>query len=142
MDARAEAGSGGSADGETGRPERSAESATALEVARRAVDLLADKQASDILLLDIRQVSLIADYFIICTAGSERQTAAIVRELDEKLREEFGRRSLNADGREGGAGWVLLDYGDVIVHVFSPAQRAFYQLEALWSAATPVVRLQ
>ena len=110
-------------------------------MARRIVDLLSDKLASDIVLLDIRGISLIADYFVICSAGSERQTTAILKDLDEKLREEFGRKALHTEGR-GDSGWVLLDYGDVIVHVFSPQQREYYRLEELWSTATPVVRLQ
>ncbi len=118
-----------------------ADSAVALTLARRIVDLLSDKQASDILLLDIRGVSLIADYFIICTAGSERQTTAILKDLSEKLLEEQGRKPLHSEGR-GDSGWLLLDYGDVIVHIFSPAQREFYRLEELWNAATPVLRLQ
>ena len=118
-----------------------AQSAEALTLARRVVDLASDKQASDILLLDIRGVSLIADYFVICTAGSERQTSAILKDLGDKLVEEFHRKPLHTEGAAD-SGWVLLDYGDVIVHVFSAAQRAFYNLEQLWSAATPIVRLQ
>jgi ribosome-associated protein len=105
------------------------------------VDLVSDKLASDIVLLDIRGVSLIADYFVICTAGSERQISAILKDVAEKLLEEFGRKAMHTEGK-GDSGWVLLDFGDVIVHVFSPAQRSFYNLEQLWSAATPVVRLQ
>jgi ribosome-associated protein len=105
------------------------------------VDLVSDKLASDIILLDIRGVSLIADYFVICTAGSERQTSAILKDLSDKLLEEFGRKPLHTEGK-GDSGWVLLDYGDVIVHIFSPAQRRFYNLEQLWATATPVVRLQ
>ena len=119
----------------------SSESAEALSLARRIVDLASDKQASDILLLDIRGVSLIADYFVICSAGSERQTAAILKDLSERLLEEFGRKPLHTEGAAD-SGWVLLDYGDVIVHVFSASQRTFYNLEQLWSAATPIVRLQ
>jgi ribosome-associated protein len=117
------------------------EAAEALSLARRIVDLASDKQASDILLLDIRGVSLIADYFVICSAGSERQTTAILKDLSERLLEEFGRKPLHTEGAAD-SGWVLLDFGDVIVHVFSAAQRAFYNLEQLWSAATPIVRLQ
>lgn len=105
------------------------------------VDLAADKQASDILLLDIRARSVFADYFVICTAGSERQTAAILKDLSEKVHEEFDRKALRAEGTSD-SGWVLLDYGDVIVHIFSPTQRSFYNLEQLWSAGTPIVRLQ
>jgi ribosome-associated protein len=91
--------------------------------------------------LDIRGVSLIADYFVICTAGSERQAGAILRDLGDKLLGEFGRKPLHTEGKPD-SGWVLLDFGDVIVHVFSPAQRRFYNLEQLWSAATPIVRVQ
>jgi ribosome-associated protein len=133
---------------ETSRLERTgvpvspgSDSEEALALARRTVDLASDKMASDILLLDIRGVSLIADYFVICTAGSERQTAAILKDLHEKLLEEFRRKPLNKEAAAE-SGWVLLDYGDVIVHIFSPAQRGFYNLEQLWSAATPIVRLQ
>jgi ribosome-associated protein len=118
-----------------------ADSAEALSLARRIVDLASDKQASDIVLLDIRGVSLIADYFVICTAGSERQAAAILKDLGEKLLEEFRRKPLHVEGKPD-SGWVLLDFGDVILHVFSPAQRTFYNLEQLWAAATPIVRLQ
>jgi ribosome-associated protein len=92
-------------------------------------------------LLDIRGVSLIADYFVICTVGSERQASAIFKDLSETLLEEFGRKPLHMEGKPD-SGWVLLDFGDVIVHVFSPSQRTFYNLEQLWAAATPVVRLQ
>jgi len=117
------------------------ESGEALELARRIVELASDKQASDIVLLDIRGISPIADYFVICSAGSERQTSAIQRDLREKLLEEFGRKPLNSEGATD-SGWLLLDYGDVIVHVFSPEQREFYKLEELWEAATPIVRIQ
>ena len=110
-------------------------------LARRIVDLASDKLASDIVLLDIRGVSLIADYFVICTVGSERQATAILKDLSDKLLEEFGRKPLHTEGKPD-SGWVLLDYGDVIVHVFSPTQRTFYNLEQLWAAATPIVRLQ
>ena len=118
-----------------------ADSAEALSLARRIVDLASDKQASDIVLLDIRGVSLIADYFVLCTAGSERQAAAILKDLGEKLLEEFGRKPLHTEGKPD-SGWVLLDFGDVILHVFSPSERTFYNLEQLWAAATPIVRLQ
>ena len=118
-----------------------ADSVEALSLARRIVDLASDKLASDIVLLDIRGVSLIADYFVICTVGSERQATAILKDLSERLLEEFGRKPLHTEGKPD-SGWVLLDYGDVIVHVFSPTQRTFYNLEQLWAAATPIVRLQ
>ena len=122
-------------------PPATPDSVEALSLARRIVDLASNKLASDIVLLDIRGVSLIADYFVIATAGSERQASAILKDLSDKLLEEFGRKPLHTEGKPD-SGWVLLDYGDVIVHVFSPTQRNFYNLEQLWSAATPIVRLQ
>jgi len=122
-------------------PSATADSAEALSLARRIVDLASDKLASDIVLLDIRGVSLIADYFVICTVASERQASAILKDLSEKVHEDFGRKPMHTEGKPD-SGWVLLDYGDVIVHVFSPTQRTFYNLEQLWAAATPIVRLQ
>jgi ribosome-associated protein len=125
-------------------PAPTPDSLEALALARRIVDLAADKQASDIMLLDIRGVSLIADYFVLCTAGSERQATAILKDLSERLLEDeshAGRKPLHTEGKPD-SGWVLLDYGDVIVHIFSPTQRSFYNLEQLWAAATPIVRLQ
>ena len=121
--------------------EATADSVEALSLARGIVDLASDKQASDIVLLDIRGVSLIADYFVICTVGSERQAAAILKDLSGRMLEDFGRKPLHTEGKPD-SGWVLLDYGDVILHVFSPTQRTFYNLEQLWAAATPIVRLQ
>jgi ribosome-associated protein len=122
-------------------PPATPDSVEALSLARRIVDLASDKLASEIVLLDIRGVSLIADYFVICTVASERQATAILKDLSEKVLEDFGRKPMHSEGKPD-SGWVLLDYGDVIVHVFSPAQRTFYNLEQLWAAATPIVRLQ
>jgi ribosome-associated protein len=110
-------------------------------LARRIVELASDKQASDIVLLDIRAMSAVADYFVVCTAMSERQMGAIVRDTVEALREDPGVRPLRVEG-QATSGWVLVDYGDVVVHVFGAEQRAFYQLEELWSAGVPLVRMQ
>lgn len=92
------------------------------------------------MLLDIRNVASFADYFVIASAGTERQTEAILEAVDEAA----SRSGVKPMGREGeaGSGWVLLDYGDVIVHLFSPEERAYYDLEGLWHAAAPVVRIQ
>lgn len=90
-------------------------------------------------MLDIRQVTSFADYFVICSAESDRQINAICDEIDEVLGEE----GIAVYRREGTAdsGWVLLDYGSVIVHVFDQTTREYYNLEQLWSRATPVVRI-
>lgn len=75
------------------------------------------------------------------STGSDRQLGAIVREMGESLRNDEGVRPLRVEG-QADSGWVLMDYGDVIVHVFSAEQRGFYRLEELWSSAVPLVRMQ
>ena len=110
-------------------------------LARRIVEIASDKQASDIVLLDIRPIASVADYFVVLSTGSERQMAAVVRDLEQTLRNEDGVRPLRVEG-QAASGWVLMDYGDVIVHLFSVEQRAFYRLEELWSTAVPLVRMQ
>ncbi|MEX2392663.1 MAG: ribosome silencing factor [Dehalococcoidia bacterium] len=104
-------------------------------------DILSDKQAEDILLLDISNVASFADYFVIASAGSNRQIDAILESIDQEIGKSEKVRPM---GREGTSesGWVLLDYGDVIVHIFAPTERAFYDLERLWHTAVPVVRIQ
>jgi ribosome-associated protein len=112
----------------------------ATTLARRAVELAEDKQASEIVMLDLRKLNTIADYFVICSGESDRQLKAILEAIDEGMSRELGR-----DARIEGTpdtGWVLLDYGDVVVHIFSVALRDYYRLERLWSKATPVVVVQ
>ena len=110
-------------------------------LAKQIVEIASDKQASDIVLLDIRPISLFADYFVVCSGASERQIDAIIRDTVETLRNEHGVRPLRVEG-QAASGWVLIDFGDVIVHVFGAGQREFYKLEELWSAAVPLVRMQ
>ena len=111
-----------------------------LDLARRIVELAEDKKAADIVLLDLGELTTLADAFVICSGGSERQIAAIADGIVEKLRDD-GIRPI---GREGTAEshWVLLDYGSVIVHVFTPPERDYYGLEKHWSAARTVIRVQ
>ena len=104
------------------------------------MDLLEEGQAENILLLDVQQVTILADYFIICTANSERQIKALAGDLSRQLKEEVGRPQ-STEG-ESASGWVLLDYADVVVHLFLPQTRAFYALEELWRDAQTVVRIQ
>ena len=88
--------------------------------------------------LDVREISLLADYFVICSGNSERQINAIIDEVIDN--EEENQVSVRrVEGKDGGK-WVLIDLGDVIVHVFSASERAFYNLEKLWSDA-PLVDL-
>ncbi len=113
----------------------------ALALARRIVDLASDKKAMDIVLLEVRELTTLADYFVICSGQSERQLGAIVDGIIEGVREADGQKPI---GREGSANahWLLVDYGSVIVHVMAPPERDFYQLERLWADAPLLVRLQ
>jgi len=110
------------------------------QLARAAVDIASDKKASDVLLLDIRDISTIADYFVICTGNNDRQIQAISDALNEELKKQ-GARLLYREGTAE-TGWILLDYGDIIVHIFSAKEREYYRLERLWSEAQTVVYLQ
>ncbi len=117
------------------RPERSS-----IEVARRIVEAAEDKKAADIVLLDVTELTTMADYFVICSGGSERQLGAIADGITEQLREE----KVRPIGREGGSNshWTLLDFGSVVVHIFAPPERDYYQLERHWSKAKTILRVQ
>ena len=110
------------------------------QLARALVEVAADRKAEDVTLLDLRPISVIADYFVICTGTSERQVNALVRALVDRA-SELGYASKRIEGTSEG-GWVLLDFGDVIAHVFSPQQRDFYRLEELWKDAQPLLVIQ
>jgi len=110
------------------------------QLAKAAVDIASDKKASDVLLLDIRDISTIADYFVICTGNNSRQIQAIADALNDDLKKQ-GAQLLYREG-DSDTGWVLLDYGDIIIHVFAPKEREYYRLERLWSEAKTVVYLQ
>ena len=112
----------------------------ALDLARRIVELAEDKKAADIVLLDLGGLTTLADAFVICSGGSERQIDAIADGIVAGLRDE----GVKPIGREGTpeSHWVLLDYGSVIVHVFTPPERDYYSLERHWSAARTVLRVQ
>ena len=103
----------------------------ALDLARRIVELAEDKKAADIVLLDIGSLTTMADYFVICSGGSERQLGAIADGIISTLRDE----RIKPIGREGTAAshWVLVDFGAVIVHIFTPPERDYYGLEKHWS---------
>jgi ribosome-associated protein len=122
----------------TGTP--TAAEAEALALARRIVELAADKKAADVVLIEIGKLTTVADYFVICSAPSERQLGAIADGVVEGLREE----GVKPIGREGSAGahWLLIDYGSVILHVMGTPERDFYQLERLWAEAPLLLRVQ
>ena len=107
-------------------------------LAHRIIDLLSELQAEDIALLDIARSSSFADYFVLATARSPLQFTAIADRLGHELK-EAGSPPRHQEGRKE-SGWVLIDFGDVIVHLFSPEKRDYYRLEELWGRTTPVVR--
>ena len=111
-----------------------------LDLARRIVELAEDKKAADIVLLDLGELTTVADAFVICSGGSERQIDAIADGVLATLRDD-GVRPI---GREGTpeSHWVLLDFGAVIVHVFTPPERDYYELEKHWSGAKVILRVQ
>ena len=112
----------------------------AIEVARKAVEAASGKQAIDIVLLDVRGLCSFADYFVICSGDSGRQIKTIYGEVGHTLKKE-GILPLHHEGTID-SGWLLIDFGDVIVHVFATFEREYYQLDDLWDKATPVVRIQ
>lgn len=101
-----------------------------------AVRAAEEKQARDITVLDLRPVSTFADFFVICTGSNARQVQAIADEVERRLAER-GEHPANVEGYRN-AEWVLADYGDLVVHVYSQAARSYYGLERLWQNALPV----
>jgi len=102
-------------------------------VAARAAE---SKQAEDIRVLDLREVTTFTDYFLICSGSNSRQNLAIAEEIQVDLK-NYGERANAVEGRES-AEWILIDYGDLLVHVFSGKAREYYDLERLWRHATDV----
>lgn len=111
-----------------------------VEVARKVAEVSADMLASDITLLDISKISSFADVFVVGSADNVRQLNAIIRRVTAELREE-GIRPHRTEG-VAEAGWVLIDYGDVIVHLLTQEQRDFYRLEDLWIEAPVLLKIQ
>ncbi|MBI4336228.1 MAG: ribosome silencing factor [Chloroflexi bacterium] len=114
--------------------------AETVQIARKAVEVAADKQASDILLLDLRGLVDFTDYFVILTADNPRQLATLADELEGQLEQAGGRRH-HREG-EPDCGWIVLDFGDLVLHLFSTEQRQYYQLERIWNRAVPLLRVQ
>ncbi|OGO34576.1 MAG: ribosome silencing factor [Chloroflexi bacterium RBG_16_57_11] len=109
-------------------------------MARTIANVLEDKKGEDILLLDIRELTDFTDYFVICSGTSDRMLKALADEVLERVRTMHGMK-----GRVEGLpqdGWLLIDYVDVVVHLFSPDRRDYYRLEELWGKGKVLLRLQ
>lgn len=104
-----------------------------IDFAKNIAQIILTKKGYDIKILDIAQISSIADYFVICSADSDIQVKAIANEIDDKLR-KIGIKCINKEGMNTGK-WILLDYFDIVVHVFKTDTRLFYNLEKLWGDA-------
>ena len=102
-----------------------------LEMANKMIDILQDKKAFDIVLIGIADITSIADYFIIASGASTTQVQAMSNEIDVKMK-EMGYMAKGKEGMRGGR-WVLMDYGDVIIHNFHDEERKIYDLEKIWS---------
>jgi ribosome-associated protein len=112
-----------------------------LELARAVVDALEDRKAEDIVLMDLRDQNVFTDFFIICSGTSERQLRALAEAVDETAKKKFRMKSPRVEGHAEG-GWVLVDFGTLIVHCFSEAQRKRYKLEELWHEGKVMLRIQ
>ncbi len=109
----------------------------ALEHALAAARSALDSRAQDVVVLDMRELTSMFDYFVMATGTSRRQLHAISDEIDRVLEDELGQRRLGVEGYQESR-WILLDYGDVVIHLFDPDTRAYYALEELWAHARRV----
>ncbi|RLC68991.1 MAG: ribosome silencing factor [Chloroflexi bacterium] len=112
----------------------------AAEIAHLATELASEKQAKDIAMLDVRALCSFADYFVLCTGDTKRHLEAIWQGINGILRSK-GVAPHHNEGTPD-SGWMLADFGSVIIHIFAPSERDYYQLDKLWDKAIPVVRIQ
>jgi ribosome-associated protein len=110
-----------------------------LQRALVAAQTAEDNRATDIVVLDMRELTQVFDYFVLATGTSRRQLHAMSEEIDHALEDRMGDRRLGIEGYEESR-WILLDYGDVVVHLFEADTRAYYDLEQLWGGAKRVAR--
>ncbi len=114
---------------------------TAIEIARTIVEILEEKKGEDIVLLDLVDVCSFTDYFVICSGGSDRTLKALGEEVRKRMKQHHLIREVSVEGGSAD-GWVLIDYGDVILHLFSIQLRQYYQLEDLWHEGKVLIRVQ
>ena len=107
------------------------------EKAVKIASVLDEKKGKEVQILKVREQTVITDYFVIATAGSSTHLKALCDEVEFRLREEDGITAARVEGYQGG-GWILVDFGDVILHLFDANSREFFKLEKLWKEATPV----
>ncbi|MDD5370102.1 MAG: ribosome silencing factor [Anaerolineaceae bacterium] len=111
-----------------------------MELARTIVNALEEKKGEDIILIDIQEVAFFADYFVLCSGTSDRMLNSLADATVEQVKKQY-----TINGRIEGRpdeGWVVVDFGDVVVHLFAPEQRDYYNLEELWETGKILLRLQ
>ena len=113
---------------------------TAKEMARIAVEALEDKKANDVRIIDIEKISTIADYFIIAGGTNRNQVQAMSDEIEERLG-KTGTAPKHIEGYAG-ANWILMDYGDIVIHIFDEENRVFYDLERIWRDGESIIKAQ
>jgi ribosome-associated protein len=118
-------------------PPSSAPDLDGVDLARRCVEFALDKKALDPIILDLQEISTITDYLVICSAQSEPQLKAIANGVVRALKDDFGRAPLAMDGFPASQ-WIVIDYGEVMLHIFHESKRGVYALEDLWSDAREV----
>ena len=118
-------------------PKKSSSESDSVKLARLSVAAAQDKKALDPIILDLRDISSITDYLVVCSAMSEPQLKAIANGVEQELKEKLGRHPLAVDGFPTSQ-WIVMDYGDVMFHIFHEAKRPVYALEDLWSDAPQV----
>lgn len=118
-------------------PKKSVSAPDGLQLARLCVEAAADKKALDPVILDLREISTITDFLVICSAQSEPQLKAIANGVEQSLKEDQGKHPLAVDGFPTSQ-WIVMDYGDVMFHIFHEDKRPYYALEELWSDAPKV----
>lgn len=111
-----------------------------LELAHSIINALEEKKGEEIILLDLQNIATFTDYFIICTGTSDRMLDALADSVITSIQEKHQVKG-RVDGRSSG-GWMVVDYGSILVHLFSPAQREFYNLEELWQAGKILLHVQ
>ena len=109
---------------------------TPRQLALLAAEVCDEKKAKEIIVLDVRKITSISDYFIVCSTSNERQARAIADDLRVRMK-ELGKREMGVEGIED-ARWVLQDFGDIVLHIFHESQREFYDIEGLWADAKQV----
>jgi ribosome-associated protein len=113
----------------------------ALALSHIIVDTLEERKGENILLLDLVGICSFTDYFVICTGRSERTLKSLAHEIQLRLKNKHSMMTRSVEG-DASSGWILLDYGDVILHLFSPALREYYRLEDLWRDGQVLVHMQ